>query len=60
MAATALTYEEWMEEVNKEVEAIAGVSVHDLPDFPSRDWYEAEVDPVEAAEDVLADAGWEG
>ena len=53
-------YLRWMEDVDDEVQSIAGVSVHDLPDFPSRDWFESGVAPAEAAEDVLAEAGWDG
>ena len=53
-------YLEWMKDVDDEVQSIAGVSVYDLADFPSRDWYDSGVAPEEAAEDVLADNGWDG
>jgi hypothetical protein len=57
---TDRSYIAWMNDVDDEVQSIAGVSVHDLPDFPSRAWFDAGVAPEEAAEDVLAEAGWDG
>ena len=60
MITDELTYEAWLNAVDDEVQAIAGISVHDLADFPSRDWYDSGVAPEEAAEDVLADNGWDG
>ena len=52
------TYNQWMREVDCQVAGIAGVSVHDLPDCPFRDWYEDNVTPVEAAAWALEEAGF--
>lgn len=43
------TFEAWMEAVDEQVEALAGCSVHDLPDCPFRDWYDAGLSPRDAA-----------
>jgi hypothetical protein len=53
-----VSYEEWMRRVDAVVMARAGVSVHDLPDFQSRDMYNDEVTPAEAAAEVLAEEGF--
>jgi len=55
-----LSYEAWMRDVDDAVTANAGVSVHDLPDFPSRDYYDDGISPREAATLVLEENGWEG
>ena len=43
------TYDEWMAKVDAAVQDKAGLSVHDLSDFPSMDWYEDGVSPSSAA-----------
>jgi hypothetical protein len=52
------SYKAWMRQVDAIVLRRAGVSVHDLPDFQSRDMYNDEVTPAEAAAEVLAEAGF--
>jgi len=52
------TYEDWMRRVDKCVEAIAGVSVYDLPDYCFRDAYEDGRRPSSVARDALKEAGW--
>ena len=48
----------WMDKVNRHVEAIAGLSVWDLPDCPFADWHEDGYSPREAANLALEDAGF--
>ncbi len=48
----------WMREVDAHVCAIAGVSVHDLPDCPFWDWHEDGVSARSAARRALKYAGW--
>ncbi len=48
----------WIQKVDDEVNAVVGLSVHDLRDQPFRAWFNADMDPAEAAEETLADAGW--
>jgi hypothetical protein len=55
MQTQSTTYEQWMDRVDAVVQDVAGVSVHDLPDFPSRDWYDAGRNPREVALTVLED-----
>lgn len=43
------TYEEWLKKVDAEVVRRVGLSVHDLPDCPFRDWYDDKVSPKTAA-----------
>lgn len=53
-----MTFREWMESVDRETQAIGGVSVHDLADQPFRDWYDDEMGEVEAAETALENEGF--
>ena len=53
-----LSFEQWMEQVDTAVQALAFVSVHDLPDQPFRDWWESGWEPGEAAEEVLEYSGY--
>ena len=54
---TTITYEQWMQDVDQVVGAIAfGLSVHDLPDFNSRDLFESGATAQEAAEEALEGA----
>ncbi len=48
-----MTYDQWMRQVDLEVQKIAGVSVHDLSDFTSYDLYNAGDSPQEAARQAL-------
>jgi hypothetical protein len=60
-----MTYNEWMKKVNALAWNTFGCSIHDLPDFPSRDLFEDGYTPEEfieeVAEDMLEDMGgmWE-
>jgi hypothetical protein len=51
-----MTYDEWMREVDAEVQGIAMVSVHDLPDFLSRDSFDMGDTPAEGARIALEGA----
>ena len=54
---TTITYEQWMQDVDQVVGAIAfGLSVHDLPDFNSRDLFESGATAQDAAEEALGNA----
>ena len=54
---TTITYEQWMQQVDQVVGNIAfGLSVHDLPDFNSRDLFESGATAQEAAEEALENA----
>ena len=39
----------WEKQVDQEVIALVGCSLYDLPDCPTRDWFEAGVKPKAAA-----------
>lgn len=51
-----MTYDEWMREVDVEVQRVSGVGVHDLPDFLSRDSFDCGDTPAEGAEIALEGA----
>lgn len=53
-----LTYDKWLEVLDRTVIARTGLSVHDLPDVPFRDWYRDEMSPADAATQALAEAGY--
>ena len=53
-----MTFEKWMQAVDQGVDAIAGLSAHDLADAPFRDLYDSGESPNEAAEYVLLDNGY--
>ena len=53
-----VTYQLWMERVDKAVRREAGLSVYDLPDLPFRDWFDDEVTAAEAARMALAESGY--
>lgn len=54
-----LTFEEWYHEVDKEVERVSGLSVVDLADQEYNTWFEAGIEPKDAAVMVLRAEGWE-
>lgn len=54
-----ISYEEWMEAVDAELESIIGVNQAELPDWLSRDAYEAELTPAQAADECLRQIGWD-
>lgn len=43
------TYEQWMAEVDREINKRVGLSSHDLSDVCYYDWYENDVTPARAA-----------
>lgn len=52
-------YETWMAHVSKKIHATVGLFVDDLPDFPSRDYYDDGLCSDDAAHDCLLEAGWD-
>jgi hypothetical protein len=48
----------WMDKVDQHVQAIAGLSLYDLPDVPLADWFDDGFRPREAAQLALEDAGF--
>ena len=54
-----MSFTEWLNEVDLQTMKRVGCSVHDLPDFSSRDMFDAGIDPDEAAEEALREAGFE-
>jgi len=53
-----MTFRQWMQAVDRQVQAIAFLSVHDLADQPFHDWYNDGVEPEEAAQMTLEDEGF--
>jgi len=51
-------FENWMKKVDAAVEAIVGLSVHDLPDIDFMGLFEDGVGPKAVARKALAEAGW--
>lgn len=45
----------WLRKVDQFVGATLGVGIHDLPDYCWRDLFDDGLDPVEAAEDFVAE-----
>lgn len=45
-----MTFEEWMQKIDKLYQRKLGVSVHDMPDEPWRDFYEDGITPEEIME----------
>lgn len=50
----------WMERVNSRVSGRTGMSYDDLEDWDYWSAYAGDTDPVEAAQDMLADIGYDG
>jgi hypothetical protein len=51
-------FDEWLRAVDQEVQAMAGVSYRDLPDWTYRDAYDSGATPKEAAEEALEAGGF--
>lgn len=51
-----MTFEQWLAAVDREVIAICGISVHELPDWDFWNAWNDGVPPEEAAEEVLINA----
>ena len=48
-----ISFDDWLEEVDRLIQEKVGVSLYDLPDQRYRDWFEDGFDPVMAMEYVL-------
>jgi len=57
MTAATETYEQWMGHLDDLVVSMVGLSILDLADFPSRDWFEGGATPMEAARELLEEEG---
>ena len=53
------TYEDWIGRVDDILHRTRGCSLFDLPDCPTRDWYDKRVRPIRAANKALKWAGAE-
>lgn len=49
-------FEQWMQRVDAVVQKRTGLSVHDLPDCPFRDWYDNGLTPREASVQAIRSA----
>ena len=54
-----LTFEEWMQKVNRIIEGLVGISADDLADQNYRDMFDMGDTPGEAARTVLENEGFE-
>jgi len=54
-----MSFDDWMKAVDDAVWAKAGLSIHDLPDVPLRDWYDSGTTPRGAASRAIKMAGAE-
>lgn len=50
------TFEEWQATIDRYVGRVIGLSIHDLPDQPYRDWFDDEVTAKEAAREIVESA----
>jgi hypothetical protein len=48
-----MDYKEWLNQVDKNVESMIGLSINDLSDFMSRDAFEDGLSPQECAEEWI-------
>jgi hypothetical protein len=58
-----MSYEEWLEQVDQEVQSRVGIDLHSLEDCTLRDWYDDEIAPADAAamaldNDTLYSSQW--
>jgi len=51
------TFEQWMAEVNQQIENMYGLSSDDLPDCCYRDWYDDGLSTKSAARRAIKNAG---
>ena len=51
---TIQSYEDWLKAVDRQVWALVGCSLHDLPDVPQRDWYDEGLSAYRAAKRAVA------
>ena len=54
-----MTYNQWVKEVDRLIIQQVGLSMHDLPDWLSRDAYEDNISPEEAAQMCLEEADFQ-
>jgi hypothetical protein len=52
------TFKQWLAAVDDKLVAKSGLGVRDLADQPYHDWYDDDMSPTEAAEQVLEDEGF--
>ena len=57
MSIKDVEFDQWMKDVDKEVEAICGLSYNDLPDQTYRDWFDCDIPAEEAARMALESEG---
>lgn len=55
----SLTFEPWFKQADAHAAGLIMLSLHDLADQPYRDWFEAGYTPQEAAEEALANEGFD-
>lgn len=55
---TRQTFEEWLEQVDSELNRQCGLSHNDLADQCWHDWYDDEMSPEEAAIECLENEGF--
>lgn len=48
-----MDFEAWMTAIDREIQNGYGVSIHDLPDQPFRDWYEADWSVTDAVGEIV-------
>ncbi len=58
MMGQEYTFEQWKARVDRALAASIGFDSGDLPDFPSRDYYNDGVSPTEAIEMAIEDGWW--
>lgn len=59
-AKDKVAFKSWMSKVDQGVISICGLTSDDLPDQTWRDWFDDSIEPEEAAEMALENAGWDG
>jgi hypothetical protein len=52
-----MTFEEWMAQVDEELEGLCGMTTLDLPDQLYREWFEASYSPAQAAIKTMDNEG---
>lgn len=54
----ALDFDRWMQAISNVIERVAGLSVHDLADWPFRDSYDRGDFPGDVAKMMLEESGF--
>ena len=55
-----MTFEQWMDKIDRILEYNLGISYRDLPDIDYRSLFESEVPAIEAAAIAIKNAGYTG